>query len=46
MPATADSFRLTPAVMSTYIATINNLEVPIVKTSAQTMKIVYEIYEE
>ncbi len=40
------SFRLIPAIMSTYIATINNLEVPIVKTSAQTMKIVYEIYEE
>lgn len=29
-----------------YIATINNLKTPIVKTAAQTMKITYEIHEE
>lgn len=29
-----------------YIASINNLDVPITKTTAQTMKIIYEIYQE
>lgn len=29
-----------------YIASINNLDVPITKTTAQTMKIIYEIYQD
>ena len=29
-----------------YLATINNLTVPVQKTTAQTMKIIYEIYKE
>ena len=29
-----------------YIGSINNLDTPIIKTTAQTMKIVYEIYQE
>lgn len=34
------------SVVSNYIATINNLKVPITKTSAQTMKITYTLTEE
>ena len=37
---------IVPVVNSAYIATINNLQTPIVKTAAQTMKITYEIYDE
>ena len=35
-----------PLVNTAYLATINNLQSPIIKTSAQTMKITYEIYDE
>lgn len=35
-----------PMVNMGYLATINNLKTPILKTAAQTMKITYEIYEE
>lgn len=35
-----------PVVNVGYLATINNLQSPITKTSAQTMKITYEIYDE
>ena len=38
--------RVETKVFRPYIATINNLSVPIVKTNAQTMKIIYDIYEE
>ena len=34
------------SVVSNYLATINNLKVPITKTSAQTMKITYTLTEE
>ena len=34
------------SVISNYLATINNLKVPITKTSAQTMKITYTLTEE
>lgn len=34
------------SVISNYLATINNLRVPITKTSAQTMKITYTLTEE
>ena len=37
---------ITPLINTGYLATINNLQVPIVKTAAQTMKITYEIYDE
>ena len=37
---------ITPLINSAYLATINNLQLPITKTSAQTMKITYEIYDE
>ena len=37
---------LVPMVNTGYLATINNLKSPITKTSAQTMKITYEIYDE
>ena len=37
---------ITPLINSAYLATINNLQMPITKTSAQTMKITYEIYDE
>lgn len=37
---------ITPLLNSAYLATINNLKMPITKTSAQTMKITYEIYDE
>ena len=37
---------VTPLLNSGYLATINNLQMPITKTSAQTMKITYEIYDE
>ena len=41
----ADSVRVTPTAyrLSPYLATINNLQTPITKTSAQTMKITYEV---
>lgn len=35
-----------PLVNTGYLATINNLQMPITKTAAQTMKITYEIYDE
>lgn len=35
-----------PLVNTGYLATINNLQAPITKTPAQTMKITYEIYDE
>lgn len=38
--------RIIPVLNSAYLATINNLQTPIVKTPAQTMKITYEIYDE
>lgn len=38
--------RIVPLVNTGYLATINNLQTPITKTSAQTMKITYEIYDE
>lgn len=34
------------SIISNYLATINNLKVPITKTSAQTMKITYTLTEE
>ena len=37
---------ITPLVNTGYLATINNLQTPITKTAAQTMKITYEIYDE
>lgn len=40
------STNVIPLVNTAYLATINNLQTPIVKTSAQTMKITYEIYDE
>lgn len=40
------AFKAYPFINSCYLATINNLQTPIVKTSAQTMKITYEIYDE
>ena len=40
------AFRAVPFINTGYLATINNLQTPIVKTPAQTMKITYEIYDE
>lgn len=40
------SANIVPLVNTAYLATINNLQTPINKTSAQTMKITYEIYDE
>lgn len=37
---------ITPLLNTGYLATVNNLQMPITKTSAQTMKITYEIYDE
>lgn len=37
---------MVPLINTSYLATINNLQVPITKTAAQTMKITYEIYDE
>ena len=42
----ADNGDIIPLVNTGYLATINNLKAPIVKTPAQTMKITYEIYDE
>lgn len=42
----AQSGNIIPLVNMGYLATINNLQSPITKTSAQTMKITYEIYDE
>ena len=41
-----DVGRVENKIFRPYVATINNLTVPIEKTSAQTMKIIYDIYEE
>lgn len=40
------AFRIIPLINTGYLATINNLQTPIVKTPAHTMKITYEIYDE
>ena len=40
------SYSVGYSVISNYLATINNLKVPITKTSAQTMKITYTLTEE
>ena len=37
---------VTPLLNTGYLATVNNLQMPITKNSAQTMKITYEIYDE
>ena len=41
-----DVGRVETKIFRPYVATINNLAVPIEKTSAQTMKIIYDIYQE
>lgn len=38
-------YRFHTAVYPAYLATINNLETPVLKTSAQTMKVTYELYD-